>query len=391
MADVSSWFIDQLNDPATEPKRVFTMANSDHSARVQRWPTIKRDIEELKPVNTNIALSNIDQVYNEFHNALYTVTASCHIDIGFTHPESGDELVRVYTGIIEKVKYEQQKCKVYIKDKIYDLSLRNLGSTESHIDFSSQIPSDIAWTLCTCYGGLSTVASTSNTDIDYDAFNTWAATFSADTVETTANFQGEVITEGLAELCKYTDSFAWVNGQGQVVFERFNEVSSLDFLVEEGEYKSLRLEIDVGALVNRQYVDYNYAVGSDYWQNQVTETNSTSVNSYRLHENVLQSPNVWFTSSGFASNLASRMVTRLASPPKHYSLNLPLFGLHREPGNTIRLISSFYNVSSGSGFRVSEQTMNLDNFTVKVRTNNALVASGFYLDSSDLDGTDILL
>lgn len=391
MTDVSSWFIDQINNKASEPIKVFTMADSDHSSRVSKWPTISKNVEEIKPVNISVNLSNVDGLYNEFYEQLYTLNASCHLDIGFTHPTSGNELVRLYTGTIEKVSYSNNECIAYIKDKTYDISLRKIGNTDEHVDFASQIPSDIAWTLCTCYGGLSDVTSTSNVDIDYTSFNEWAATFSADSVVTTANFQGELVVKGLQELMQYTDSFNWVDGDGKLVFQRFTEASSLDFLVNDGEYKKFSLDINAGALVNKQYVSYNYSVGSEYWQTQASDVDSTSVNSFRQHDHVIESKNVWYTDSNHAENLATRRLTRLKTPPKNFTLDLPLFGIHREPGNTLRIVNSFYNVSSSDGWRVSGQKINLHELSTQVKTNEALVANAFYLDVSELDGDDLLL
>lgn len=391
MANVTSWFIDQLNSPATEPVRVFTMAGSDHSSNVKKWPKIRRNIEEIKPVNLNISLKNTDGLYNSFYESLYTINASCHIDIGFTHPTSGDEFVRVYTGMAEKVRYDNELCNLYINDKIYDLSLRKVGSTESHVDFSSQIPSEIVWTLCTCYGGLSSVQDSSNTDIDYPLFSEWAETFSIDSIVATANFQGELVVNGIKEIVDYTDSFHWIDGDGKLVFQRFSETSSLDFVLEEGNYKNIKLDVDAGKIINKQFVDWNYSVSSEYWQNQNFQVNSTSVNSYRIHESVMQSENVWYTNSSHATNLAARRLSRLAHPPKYFTVSVPLFGLHRAPGETLRLVNSFYNVNSSSGWRISAQEIDVDAFAINFSTNEALVANAFYLDESDLDGDDLLL
>jgi len=391
MTDVSSWFIDQLKEKSSEPKRVFTMAGSDHSSRVFKWPSITRDIEDIKPVNINVDLSNVDGAYNSLYEQIYTMVASCHIDVGFTHPTSGDELVRVYTGTVNRISYSNNICRAHLRDKIYDLSTIKIGSTEDQVNFPSQIPSEIAWTMCTCYGGLSGVKNSSNVDIDYDSFSEWAETFSADSVVTTANFQGGKVVTGLKEIVKYTDSFHWVDGDGKLVFQRFTEASSLDFLIDEGEYKRFKLQLDADHIVNRQFVSYNYSVSSEYWQNQTSDIDSTSVNSFKLHENVIESKNIWYTDSNHATNLATRKVIRLKTPPKIFDIDIPLFGLHREPGDTLRLVNSFHNVSSSSGWRISEYKINLNEFSINVRTNEALIANAFFLDVSFLDGDDLLL
>lgn len=390
----ADWFTQRLNAHASEPIRRFTMAGSDHSNRVITWPKIRRDIETVKPVNVGITLSNADGLYNGFHESLYTITATCTLEIGFENPTGSDTLyVKIYSGAVEKVGFQEsgRRAKIFIKDKVFDFSLRKIGSTDDPVDFSGDIPSDIAWTLCTCYGGLSNVQSTSNADIDYTKFSDWAETFSADSVTADAHYEGEKTTKALFDICEYTDSFVHVDGDGKIVFDRFVEVSSNDFLVEEGKYKKIDLDIDLTKIVNKQYVSYNYSVASDYWQNQVSNVETTSVNSFRLHESVLEKENFWYTSSQHASNLSSRKLGRLSVPPRYYKVDLPLFGLHRSPGDTIRIVNSFFNITSGSGFRISEQHIDMQNLAIKIKTNEALVANAFYLDVSDLDGNELLL
>jgi hypothetical protein len=81
----------------------------------------------------------------------------------------------------------------------------------------------------------------------------------------------------------------------------------------------------------------------------------------------------------------------LGTPPKVFELDLPLTGIQREPGDTLRLVNSFYNVSSSSGWRISQHKFNMNDFSINVMTNEALIANAFFLDTSLLDGDDLLL
>lgn len=387
----TSWFLDQLNSTTSEPVRVFTLAGSDHSDNVYKWPTIKREIENLKFNIANITMVNADGLYNEFIESLYMIPATCTLDIGFSHPTSGDELVRLYSGYVEKIAYSDQSMQFQLRDKLYKLSLKKVGSDDDPISISSENPAYIAWTLCTCYGGLDSTASDSNTDIDYDYYTSWYSEFEADDIKTYAYYEGEKIIKCIDDLCEYTDSFAWVNGDGKIVFNRFTEVSSLDFIIFEGQYKKIGIDIDLAKLTNRQYVNYNYSVTSDYWQNQYSEQNTVSVNSYSVHEKVLGKENIWYVAQAQASNIASRIVTRKANPSKDFKIDTLLYGIHREPGTNMRLVNSFYSVSSATGWVVSKQQINMDSFVTIIKTTEALSASAFYLDVSNLDGDEVLL
>ncbi len=390
----TTWFNEQLISKTSEPKIRFLLSGSDHGPRVTSWPTIRRSAEKLTPLNLSVSLANEDGLYNSYYSDIYTLNSSCSIQFGYTHPTSGDELVNLFVGNVKKISFpDQTKIKFNLYDKIYNLSQIKVGQTDTPASFTSQIPSDIAWTLCTSYGQFSDVTSTSNPDIDYNSFNDWAATFSQDNVVTTAYFKGEKVTEALNEIIYQTDSYLWVNGNGKLVFERFTENSSADFVLEEGKYKNISVSLDGLAIINRQYVSFNYSINSDYWQNQIYEVNSTSVNSFGLHEDVIESSKVWYTNSAHANNIASRRISRWATPPRKFLIDVPLFGLNRKPADMIRFVNSFFAVDSSAGWRITGQEINLNPKKINVRysTNEGLIANAFYLDISYLDGTDQLL
>lgn len=390
----SSWFIEQTKAKESDPVVRFTMAGSDHSSRVIKWPTIRRDAEKFTPLNIGIQLSNADGLYNSFYSQIYTINTSCSIDVGFTHPTSGYEYVRVYTGKVQKVSYpDQANISLSLYDKIYDLSQIKVGQSDAPASFTSQIPSDIAWTLCTSYGNFSSTQSSANLDIDYESFQKWSASFSQDNVVATAIFKGTKVTEALAAVADHTDSYVWVDGWGKIVFERFTENSSTDFTLEEGQYSSIKMNIDNTRVVNRQYVSYNYSISSDYWQNQLSAVNTTSVNSFGVQDNIFESSKIWYTNSSHASNIANRRVSRWGTPPRNFEIDVPLFGIDRKPIDMIRFVNSFFTVTSATGWRISAQEVTLDPKKIKVRykTNEGFVANAFYLDVSELDGDHKLL
>jgi hypothetical protein len=65
--------------------------------------------------------------------------------------------------------------------------------------------------------------------------------------------------------------------------------------------------------------------------------------------------------------------------------------MRQELGDTVRLVDSFYDITSSSGWRLSEKTIDMDTGEVSVQTDEAMTVGAFYLDVSLLDGEDLLL
>ena len=104
---VTSWFIDQTQLKSASPKRVLTIAGSDYSSRVTKWPSIRRAYDDIRPVNITLDLSNEDQALNIFRSEPLNLLADCTLKMGYTHATSGDELITLYSGSIDRVLYKK--------------------------------------------------------------------------------------------------------------------------------------------------------------------------------------------------------------------------------------------------------------------------------------------
>jgi len=391
--DVTSWFVDQLSEPATEPVRKFTIGGSDYSDRVTRWPRFKRTANELKSVKTTVNLANHDGGLNYFYETQYTLTNSCLIQFGFTHATSGEELVDLFVGEIEDVRYTKDTCQLRMRDRLWRFADRVVGDTDNPVVIppsSQELPSDIAWTLCTCYGALSDVESTSNPDIDYSSFLTWADVFSTDNVFAQTNFEGEKVLEGLEEIGRMTDSAIWIEGDGKLYFKRFTTADSNDAVITLDDMGSIIIDLEKSRLINRQWVYWDYAVESEYWQSKVYSERDTSVNTFGVKEDVLKSENIWYVTSVSALNLAQRRSYMLQYPPRRFNAQTAGKGAWMQLGETIRLVNSFYDLSSGQGWRFVEQDIDLHRMVFNFELDAAAIMDAFYLDISTLDGTHVL-
>lgn len=300
------------------------------------------------------------------------------------------ERLKLYSGFLKDVGYSDKLCNLKIEDKLSDFHIRVVGEGNNPIQFSSGNPAQHAWTLCTCYGGLSSIESSSNPDIDYAAWDTWSNVFSDNGTVTATNYEGEKITEALSRLAKYTDSKVFVNGDGKLVFKGFNEVSSVDITLNQEILKS-KIDVETKRLVNKQIINWDYSVDSDFWQNNVFDQASTSVNTFGLHENIIEDETIWYTNSVSAVGQAQRLTSILQYPPKRFVVDTGLAPAHMEIGNTMRLVDSFFNITSTSGWTITKQEFDLQSGSMKFEIDEAIVANAFYLDISDLDGDDLLL
>lgn len=389
--DVSSWFYEQCQLKSSEPKRVFTIGASDYSSRVLKYPTFKRRANRIEASKATIKLDNADGDLNYFHEQLWTMPNTCSVKLGFTHPTSGDELLTLFSGDIKEVKYANAAINIHLRDRLWSLTEKKIGDSANTVTFSEDIPSDIAWTICTCYGELSAVQSDSNPHIDWEAFNAWAEQFSTDALLCSARYEGIKCSKALENLGKMTDSAIWTEGDGKLYFIRYTEPSSLDFLIGQDQFIDLQIKIDNLRPINKAWVYGGYSSDSDYWTINVYNQDSTSVNTYGLHEEIFKDDTIWYINSASAENLAQRIVRVLKYPPKRFSIATTLIGVHRQIGETIRLVDSFFNITSGTGWRYDEIALNIDTGRIDYKMNEAIAGTAFYLDISTLDMDDLLL
>lgn len=388
---VSSAWIDQLIDNApSDIVRKFTIGNSDYTDWVLKWPTIKRTMNDLRSVDISIVLGNVDGHLNEFYTSTYSMVQSSQLQFGFTISGS-NEMVDIYNGHVKSIEYRGTEVSVRCKDRLWDLANRVVGESDVTIVFSDQIPSDIAWDLCTCYGGLSNVQSTSNVDIDFASFDFWSGQFSADTLTIEANYDGQKITSALKTLAEFTDSAIWIDASGKLKFERMTEASSEDLLLGTSDFLDFKIDVNSLRLVNRMNVEAKYSIDSDYWEIAVVSVETPSVNSFGTYEDLMRDDHLWFMSSGGAQNLAQRKTLKLSDPPKLIDTQTGLKSLQMEMNDTIRVVDSFFDIGSNDAWRITEYGFNMQTGEIDLSLDGATALGGFFLDIDYLDGEKRLL
>jgi hypothetical protein len=315
------------------------------------------------------------------------MTGEALISVGFAL-SGGDETIDIFAGTVRSVRYVGEECQLTLVDKFQQLSDRLVGTDDDPATYvgSNYLPSDLAWWAITSYGGFSTTTNSSNTDIDYAAFAAWAAVFSGDGVYMEAKFDGQKVTEVLRKIALQTNSAIYVE-QNKVSFKRFSLVDQNVSSLGPSEILDIEVGFDIDDVINRWYVAGDLTVGSVH-QFTIVEEDTASVNSFGQKEEYISDDNLWFVDSSSAINLAQRLVLMSSDPDDEVRITSGLQTIHRSVGETIQLSDPF--MSLYSGYRIMEQEIDTEKGTVKLIGDKRQFFNAFTLNTSSLDGSDIL-
>lgn len=386
---VTSWFVEQAALENPPVKRVLTIGGSDYTDYVLKWPTISRAWNDIRPVSVTISLINDEQTFNFFKEDKTKLRSELRMKIGFTHPTSGDELITPFIGRVEKAVFREGKCEVTATDKLKQLADRVIGSSKSPVTFNnSSTPPDIAWYAITSYGGFSDIRSTSNPDIDYQSWLDWAAVFSADTVYMAGEFDGQRVLEALRKVGRHTQSAIFLK-EDKLAFYRFTTIVADATNLNSDHIKSTQLSIEDSDMVNKQWVHAEYSPTSDYWNIACFDVKSASVNSFGLREHVERDEQIWYVNSSSALNLAQRFTRVAGQPFERLEVKTILAPLYRLIGETIQVTDEHLGVTEG--WRIMQYSLSLETGEINLQIDGTQINTPFTLDSSALDGSDVLL
>jgi hypothetical protein len=297
---------------------------------------------------------------------------------------------QVFVGKISKVKYDNNNLALSMTDKLKQLSERVMGSTDNPVAYlsSNYLPSDIAWWSVVSYGGWSSVQSTSNPDIDYTAFQEWAAIFSGDNIYVQARFEGSKVTATLRKIQRMTDSAIFMKNN-KLSFKRFTIANSEFLNLADSNVVDSALEIDETQIINKQYVFANYDVSSDIFATTVFIQNTASTNSYGLREEIEKDQSIWYTTSANAQNLAERIIFLRSNPYERVDIQTNLSGLLYELGDMVTLTDSSIGLPI-QPYRITGKSFNMDSCVIDFDAQTNQSFDAFILDQSLLDGQSVL-
>lgn len=391
---LSAWLKEQRRKPFLKPVRRFLVGSQDLSHRVTSWPVVERLGTDLRSVKASLTLANDDGALNHFLYQTWLYPRMATLELGLENPGTGLDFFRVFAGTLREVQFSKNSVRFYLRDKIWDFTERKLGDNNEPLTFINQYPSEVVWTLCTCYGGFADVRTTANPDIDYMAFSAWNALFRRDNLKISCQFNGSKLAEALNKICQATNSSLWLEaayGQnGGLMFRRHGLPSSLDNIFGEDVCFDMEIQVDAMQMANRFYTYGDFNADSNEHEIIVQAQDLTNINTFGLKEQSFQDSNVWHVGSLSALNFAEQQVTRFSSPAKVFKLKTGMAALGHTVGDTVRLTNSLWDVSSASGWIINRHKVDMQNAAIEFHAEETQIYSPFILDQSHMDGPDLL-
>lgn len=392
---LSPWFKDRRNQQRLKPIRRFMVGGVDLTHRVTAWPSIEHLGGELRSLKATVTLANNDGVLNDFLYQTWLFPRIATLEMGLEHLENGPELYRVFAGTLREAQFTRDNVKFYLRDKIWEFTERKIGDRENPVHFTNLYPSEIVWTLCTCYGGFSDIASNSNPDIDYETFLAWDSLFRRDNLRIACHFEGEKLAEALNKICKAADSNLWLEASygenGGLMFRRHSIPKTRDNVFGEDVCYNMEVQVDTMQMANCFYTYGDYNAATSEHEIMVKAWDFTNINTFGLKEQSFKDANVWHVGSLSALNHAEQMVTRFGAPCKVFKLKTGLAALGQTIGDTVRLTNSFWEIGSNTGWIINRLKLDLQSACCEFWAEEAQIFQVFYLDQSYLDGPDLLI
>lgn len=360
-----------------------TEVSSDYSDRVNTWPRINRQWDKINPVRMNIVFANEDKSFNFMRDDKSTLTSTVVAQFGFTHPTSGDELVNIFVGQVQEAKYKDATVSLAVRDKMKPFLETQLGTDENPVSFSNTeyLPSDVAWTLVTCYGGYSTIQDSSNPDIDFQSFEDWASIFSSDNLWVRADYRGKKLGQAISAISRYTHSGIFVENN-KMVFKRFTDASSHEVNIDHDTVRGIKLELSDATIINKQWVYADYNVTSKSWGIQVFDSNTPSVETFGAREQIIKEDSIWYVSSAAAKNLAERMIGARPEPSEEFVVSTTLKSFPMQIGDTVTLTDSFFGIDSSQKWRIMDYGFNMNDGGMELVLDRSQIGVAFILDDA---------
>ena len=375
--NVSSWFIEQARAPVSSPIRRFTIGGSDYSSTVIRWPSLGSKAGTIDLGTTVVVLGNVDNALSFFVGCDHFLTTSCEITLGFSHPDSGEEAISLFMGTPSNLVFARdgKELRIQLQGKTKRLTDTSLGTEAESggVDFtnSAYYPSDLAWTLITCYGQMSSLESDANPDVQYSEWADWQDSNRIRDIRVKAYLKGERIFQVLNTLATM---------DGRIISFQNGKLRFRDpFVSFNPEHPSFPLEsildlsvsLDPERITNHFFVEADYDPETSRFITQFSQVNSASQAVFGKRSGRFSSRGVWFSSARDAQYLVEDRLRFGARPLPEVHVKVPLGGvLELTPGDVVSLTHSGFGWA-GRLFRVVEQSLNLDNALADLRLSEA--------------------
>lgn len=385
---VSSSFLALKDQYAPQyPQRAFYVGSTAYTDYVTRWPSLSVRWDDPSPQIAEITLANETGAFGTFKDTPTTMRQNCSVQVGFN-----GELIEVFNGKVKAASFADGKCMLRLADKLTDLADRVIGTSDVPVSYlsSNYLLSDIVRWAVVSYGGFSSVQSTSNPDIDWADFLAWASVFSSSSIYVNARFDGLKVLEVLQKAAQISQSAIFLK-QNKLSFKRFTLADSNNTVFSPANMtRPAELSISDDDIINRFHTFANYSTTSDYFLIDTVDTSSASVNSFGLREAIQQDSVLWYTNSTSALDLSQRQTLIYKYPVKRATIYTALPGITRLVGEMFSATDEGAELI-GDTFRLMNFNYDMNESSIRMVGDASQVFGGFTLDTSSLDGADVLL
>lgn len=340
---VSSSF-QSLASQSTAPfVRKLTIAGSDYSSRVIRWPSFQVLADRINPDNVSLRLANTDNVFSHFPANPTIMESQVLVKLGF---DTTSEYITLFDGNIDNFRFASGAIEINAINKFAKLTNRTIGSvtTPTNYTTSNYAPSDLAWYVMTSHGGLSAITSTSNPDIDYAAYASWTAQNSASAMLLRGQFTGQRAIDATERIAKATRSSVFIeNGKLKWRFVP-TSATAATFYFDNDTVIGSDVLFDKRGIFNRYYVGADLDVTSQYFKATVVSANSSSVNSYGARESNFWDKTVWHANTASAQALADFTVAAYGTVKATANVKSPLCAAYVGVGDVVSFMDSNCNI-----------------------------------------------
>lgn len=368
-------------------QRKFTIGSSDYTSRVLKWPTLRTVWNEPQAQSASITLANHDDAMSFLRTTPTTMQTSYAVSVGFN-----GELISVFQGRATDLSFAGGAVTIRAVDKLAQLGERLIGSTAAPVSYtgSNYLLSDVVWDAITSYGGFSSVKSSSNVDVDYAAFLDWADVFSSNGVYVNGQFEGLTVLEVLRKASRMSQSAIFLR-EDKLYFKRFTLADSSQVNIGiDNAISQPTVNYTDSRLLNRYHTFADYDVTSQYWKIDAVAANSASVNSYGLREGKEEDDVLWYVNSSSALDLSQRITITYPMPLAQVNVGVGLPAVTLLVGEMFTLTDPAVG-ASGELYRLLDSSFDLDRLKFTLKGDASQFANGFILDTSSLDGSDLLL
>lgn len=383
---VSSLFEFQmgLTNP-TSTVRQFLFGGNDITDRVINFPPLTKNAES--PVGQSIAIvfENADGFFNTLTSSKTQMILPGEMKYGFAVAANTSDTITLFKGTLNRASYTLNRVTLTFQDNLAGLKKRRVGnSTTAVLMPSSSNPADILWSVVTSYGLLSNITSTSNPDIDYASWLEWKGVLAEESYLFSGQFQGDTVINILTDMQKITDSTITVNENNQITTTRWTTPASPAATVTHDDIIDIGMTITDNDIVNKASIGFGYNVSSESFEGFNTAVNTSSVNSYGLQQTIMDFNTSWHDLTASAGNLAQRITFRRDAPNIEISCTIPLNHVNLQVGDEVGVVTSVFSMNAV--FNLVEKTVNIENYTMKLKLSEGLskaagVLGTFILDS----------